>query len=104
MLITLLIIGITPIRPFRGIVSRVTSPVLSGQYHEPPSIRLVKVTHRETLLWRMSIYPLRDPIRVPNSLRTCRATSSAGPAPAVDIANSDRTACSRPSFPCLLAW
>ena len=25
-----LIIGVTPIRPFRGVISRVTSPVISG--------------------------------------------------------------------------
>ena len=29
-LITLLIIGITPIRPFRGIIRTVISPVISG--------------------------------------------------------------------------
>ena len=38
-LITLLIIGITPIRPFRGIISRVISTVIIGcsKYHEPSS-------------------------------------------------------------------
>ena len=29
-LVTLLILGITPIRPFRGIISRVISTVISG--------------------------------------------------------------------------